>query len=123
MLRADEPAFERFGEIYFSLVHRGVVKGWHRHSRMTLNYACPVGRILLVLFDDRAGSPTFGQIQEIEMGEDVYVRVRVPHQVWNAFRGVSSVDSLVANCATIPHDPDEIERIPHDDPRIPYRWS
>ena len=29
MLRADDPAFERFGEIYFSLVYPGVVKGWH----------------------------------------------------------------------------------------------
>ena len=31
-----------FGEIYFSTVYRGVVKGWHRHREMTLNYACVV---------------------------------------------------------------------------------
>ena len=61
MLRADDPHFERFGEIYFSTVYAGVVKGWHLHERMTINYAVPVGAIKLVLFDDREGSPTRGQ--------------------------------------------------------------
>ena len=45
MLREDDPAFERFGEIYFSLVYPGVVKGWHLHKRMTLNYAVPIGMV------------------------------------------------------------------------------
>src|SRR5205823_2429927 len=61
MLRADDPHFERFGEIYFSTVYAGVVKGWHLHERMTINYAVPFGSIKLVLFDDRAGSSTRGQ--------------------------------------------------------------
>ncbi len=123
MLRADDAAFERFGEIYFSLVHPGWVKGWHWHSRMTINYAVPVGRIRLVLYDDRAGSPTRGEVQVIEVGEDGYVRVTVPPGVWNGFLGLGDRDALVANCATIPHDPQEIVRIAPDDPRIPYRWA
>lgn len=122
MLRADDPAFEGFGEIYFSFVHPGWVKGWHRHAAMTLSYAVPVGRIRLVLYDDRPGSPTHRQIQEIELGADAYQRVRVPPGVWNGFLGLGAVDALVANCATLPHDPEEISRIPPDDPRIPYRW-
>jgi dTDP-4-dehydrorhamnose 3,5-epimerase len=48
MLRADDPHFQGFGEIYFSLVYPGVVKGWHRHTAMTLNYAVPVGMVKLV---------------------------------------------------------------------------
>ena len=47
MLREDHEVFERFGEIYFSLVYPGVVKGWHIHKRMTLNYAVPVGILCL----------------------------------------------------------------------------
>ncbi len=122
MLREDDPAFERFGEVYFSFVHPGWVKGWHRHSAMTLNYAVPVGRILLVLYDDRASSPTRGALQEIELGADRYARVRVPAGVWNGFLGRGASDAMVANCATLPHDPDELERLPPDDPAIPYRW-
>lgn len=125
MLRADDPAFERFGEIYFSIVRPGRVKGWHVHSAMTLNYAVPVGRITLVLYDEREGSRTQGKLQEIKLGEDpeLYRRVRVPPGVWNGFAGLGGRDSMVANCATLPHDPDEITRIAPDDPRVPYRWK
>lgn len=125
MLRADDDGFERFGEIYFSFIRPGWVKGWHLHPGMTLNYAVPVGRIKLVLYDDRDGSPTRGEVQEIELGEDedVYSRVRIPAGVWNGHGCIGDRDALVANCATLPHDPHEGLRIPPDDPRIPYRWS
>ena len=65
MLRADDPHFLGFGEIYFSTVYRDVVKGWHRHRLMTLNYAVPFGWIKLVLFDDRVDSATRGTIEEL----------------------------------------------------------
>ena len=58
MLRRDDAWFTQFGEMYFSLVYPGAVKGWHLHKRMTLNYAVPSGRIKLVLYDDRDDSPT-----------------------------------------------------------------
>ena len=34
MLRRDDPHFEEFGEIYFSMVYPGVIKGWHIHKKM-----------------------------------------------------------------------------------------
>jgi dTDP-4-dehydrorhamnose 3,5-epimerase len=45
VLRRRDPHFIEFGEIYFSSIYEGIVKGWHRHRMMTLNYACIVGRI------------------------------------------------------------------------------
>ena len=60
MLRADDPHFIGFGEIYFSVVYPGVVKGWHLHQKMTLNYAVVTGMIKLVLYDERPESPTRG---------------------------------------------------------------
>src|SRR3989338_5688141 len=83
MLRRDDPHFERFGEIYFSAVEPGVVKGWHLHTRMTLNYAVPVGRVRLVLYDSREASGTKGQLQEIVIGGSDYVPPRVPPGVCN----------------------------------------
>ena len=56
MLRASDPHFRQFGEIYFSSVYRDAIKGWHRHREMTLNYACVWGRVKLVIFDDREAS-------------------------------------------------------------------
>lgn len=123
MLRRDDPWFEQFGEIYFSLVYPGAVKGWHLHKRMTLNYAVVVGRIKLALYDDREESPTRGQLQEIFAGEDNYVLVRVPPGVWNGFKGLGVAPAIVANCATEPHDPEEIVRLDPFSSRIPYDWS
>jgi dTDP-4-dehydrorhamnose 3,5-epimerase len=123
MLRADEPHFAGFGEIYFSTINPGAIKAWHIHKFMTLNYAVPVGQIKLVLYDDRANSATRGEIQEILLGPDSYSLVTVPPLVWNGFGGVGASPALVANCATIPHDPAEIERRDPFDPAIPYDWS
>ena len=123
MLRADAPHFERFGEIYFSTVYPNVVKGWLRHRRMTLNYAVVSGKIKLVLYDDREDSPTRSELMELFVGEQNYVLVTVPPFVWNGFKGVGTAPAIVANCATVPHDPAEIERLDPWSERIPYRWD
>ena len=123
MLRADAPHFEGFGEIYFSTVYPNVVKGWHLHRRMTLNYAVVSGMIKLVLYDDREDSPTRSELMELFVGEQNYVLVTVPPLVWNGFKGVGTAPAIVANCATAPHDPTEIERLDPESPRIPYRWD
>src|SRR4051812_7847181 len=72
MLRASDPHFGQFGEIYFSTIYKGIIKGWHWHREMSLRYACMHGRIKLVLFDDRANSPTNGHLMEVFLGPDSY---------------------------------------------------
>lgn len=123
MLRRDWDVFEGFGEIYFSCVFPGKIKAWHIHKRMTLNYAVPLGEIRFVLYDDRPDSPTRGEVQEMVLGPDNYRLVTVPPMIWNGFKGLGSETSIVANCATIPHDPDEIVRRDPMDSTIPYDWT
>lgn len=123
MLRSDSEHFDGFGEVYFSLVYPGVVKGWHRHHEMTLRYAVPVGMVKLVCYDDRADSPTHGNVLEVHTGELAYSLVVIPPMVWNGFKGEGTSPALVANCASIPHRPDEIDRLPPFGAEIPYDWS
>lgn len=123
MLRRDDPWFEEFGEIYFSTVKPGVVKGWHLHKKMTLNYAVVSGRIKLALYDEREGSKTKGELQEVYLGGEDYALVTVPPGVWNGFKGLGETDSIVANCATVPHAPEEIVRIEALSPKIGYDWK
>lgn len=123
MLRADDAEFEKFGEIYFSMVYPGVVKGWHLHKSMTLNYAVISGMIKLVLCDQRENSPTKGIVQEIFLGEDNYCLVKVPKGIINGFKGIGPKPAIVANCATEPHNPDEISRIDPFSKDIPYNWE
>ncbi len=123
MLREDASVFSRFGEIYFSCTHPGVVKAWHLHKEMTLNYAVIYGEIKFVLFDDRPESPTRGLVQELFISPENYLLVTVPPRIWNGFKSVGTQTAIVANCATLPHRADEIERRPAFDPSIPYHWD
>lgn len=122
MLREDAPHYLRFGEIYFSWVNPGVVKAWHRHREMTLNYAVPVGRVKVVLYDPRPASATAGAVMEVVLGENEYALLTIPPGLWSGFEGLAPTPSMVANCATLPHRADEIERRDVESPDIPYDW-
>jgi dTDP-4-dehydrorhamnose 3,5-epimerase len=104
------------GEVYFSFVNPGVIKAWHLHKRMTLNYACIHGDIMVGLVDGRPGSQTKdnANILRLEAGNpDNWMVVRIPPGVWNGFRCFPSRHyhhSVVVNFGSEPHDPDEIVR-------------
>ena len=123
VLRADESKFTSFGECYLSEVLTGQVKAWKRHRLQTQELAVPVGRIQMVVFDDREGCETRGQVQVLEMGRpDAYYRLRIPPDLWYGFQCISDEPALLVNCADIPHDPAEAEQRPMNDPGIPYKW-
>jgi dTDP-4-dehydrorhamnose 3,5-epimerase len=123
MLRSDDAHFIQFGEIYFSSVHRGVVKGWKNHTRLTANYACIHGRIKVVLYDDRESSPTGGALMEVTVGPEDYSLLVIPPGIWHAFQGLAEPLSILANCATEPHDPEELDRVDPSSGQIPYEWG
>ncbi|OGW84134.1 MAG: dTDP-4-dehydrorhamnose 3,5-epimerase [Omnitrophica bacterium RIFCSPLOWO2_01_FULL_45_10] len=123
MITRDSPVFTTFGEIYFSSVNSGAVKAWRKHLKMTQCFAVPVGRVKLVIFDDREGSSTKGETLEMEIGEDNYCLVKIPPMLWYGFKGMSGIPALIANCTDIPHDPHEIKRSDPADMQIPYVWE
>lgn len=123
MLRNDDAHFEQFGEIYFSTVYPGAIKGWHIHHQMTLNYAVVTGSIKLVLYDARPDSKSHGELMELFLGDQNYALVTVPPMVWNGFKGIGTIQAVVANCSSIPHSKEEIERLDPFDPSIPYDWA
>ena len=123
MLRADAPHFSSFGEIYFSVANPGTVKAWKRHRRMTQQLAVPVGRVRVVVYDDREASPTKGELQVIDMGEHNYVLLRIPPLLWYGFQGIARQPSLIANCTDMPHDPYEAEACEPGAGGIPYTWA
>ena len=124
MLRCDAPEFVRFGECYFSEVLPGVVKAWKRHRAQTQNLTVPTGRIRIVIYDDREGSPSKGRVLALELGRpDAYLRLRIPPGLWYGFACLSDTPALLANCADLPHDPADSDVRPLNDPAIPYTWE
>lgn len=122
MLKETDPHFVRFGEIYFSTVNPGVVKAWKHHRRMTANYACVHGRIRVVLHDGREESETKGETMEVEISPVEHRLIVIPPGIWHGFQGLSEPLSILANCATEPSDPQELDRLDPHDPQIPYAW-
>ena len=123
MMRNDDPDFSAFGECYFSEVLPGAVKAWKRHRRQTQNLAVPVGRIRMVIYDDRKTSPTHGKVCEMQLGRpDAYVRLRIPPDIWYGFQCVSTIPALLANCSDLPHEPGESDVLPLGARGIPYQW-
>ncbi|MBI4596907.1 MAG: dTDP-4-dehydrorhamnose 3,5-epimerase family protein [Candidatus Omnitrophica bacterium] len=123
MLKATDPHFIRFGEIYFSCAWPGAIKAWHIHTSMTLHNAVISGRAKLVMYDGRKGSPSYGTIQEVFLGEDNYVLVQIPPGITNGYKAYGDRLVILANCATEPHRPEEIVRIDPFTTEIPYDWG
>ena len=124
MLKAQDPEFTVFGEVYCSEVEPLAVKAWKRHKLMTQHFIVPVGRVLFVLYDDRENSPSQGTVLECELGRpDAYSLLTLPPMLWYGFKGLASAPSLIVNCADLAHQPDESQRADPDAARIPYVWK
>ncbi len=122
-MKCVDPGFEGFGEAYFSSIIGGLVKAWKRHSRMTLNLVCIVGKIHFVLYDGRKDSSSKGEFMEITLSPDspdTYHRLTIPPGVWMGFVGIDKDKSILLNVANIPHDPAEQVNIPLEESDIVY---
>ena len=124
-LKAQEDSFKNFGEAYFSFVNKGKIKGWKRHTKMTLNLIVPVGKIRFVLYDDRDNSKTKDNFNDLILGPEIqYSRLTIPPGIWMAFQGIGDEQNLLLNIADIPHDPSEAEQLPIENNRIPnFKWQ
>jgi len=125
ILRSDEEIFERFGQIYVSLNYPGVIRAWHYHKKQEDFWAVVKGMIKAVLYDAREGSPTRGEVQEVFMGEQNPILLRIPIGVLHGYKTIGVEPSLLINIPTRPYDrsePDEY-RLPYDSDEIPYDWA
>lgn len=123
VLRSDDKEFKKFGEVYFSKAYPGVIKGWHLHKKMTLNYCVVEGMIKLVLYDHRKKSKTYKELQEIFIGEDNYCLVQIPPKIINGYKTIGVKPSILVNCSTDPYDPKEMTKIDPFSKKIPYSWE
>ena len=125
MLRCDDSLFEKFGQVYLSVCRPNVVKGWHYHKKQTDNFVVVKGNAKVVLYDDRKGSGTKGEVHEVFMGEDNQILLKIPTYVVHGITRVGDEPSYLINCPTLPYDykkPDEF-RISFNGKEIPYDWG
>lgn len=125
ILRADDPIFEQFGQVYVSLNYPGVIRAWHWHEHQDDYFCCIAGMIQVPLYDLREDGPTYGELNEFFLGEHHPVLLKIPRGVAHGYKTLGVTPSLLVNLPTRPYDrdhPDE-QRLPWNTARIPYSWE
>ena len=112
-MKASDDGFSGFGEAYFSTVNQGEVKGWKKHTEMTLNLVVVIGEIEFVVYDDNS-------FYSVKLSKNNYQRLTVEPGLWLAFRGVS-VENMLLNLASIEHNANESENVDLD--TFNYNWN
>lgn len=118
-MKHGDAGYAGFGEAYFSWVSAGAVKAWKRHTQMTMNVVVPVGQVRFVFRCVNTDDVEGFRVEEIGVAR--YARLTVPPGIWFGFQGLHTRQSLVLNIASIPHDPNEVERLAPSD--INYVWN
>ncbi|HIP54002.1 MAG TPA: dTDP-4-dehydrorhamnose 3,5-epimerase [Sulfurimonas autotrophica] len=113
-MKKSDAGYDGFGEAYFSTINKEEIKGWKKHTIMTLNLVVPVGAIEFVVYDEEDKS-FFTQI----LSQENYQRLTVKPNAWMAFRGIGE-HNILLNLANIEHNPDEALNIPLAE--ISYEW-
>ena len=119
-MKEGDPGFAGFGEAYFTFVNYKAIKGWKKHSLMTLNLVVPVGAVKFVIFDERDNSFTKGHFFETILSRQYYYRLTVAPGLWTAFQGIDKNENMVLNIGSIHHDPTETDDLQLDNPKLQY---
>ena len=125
MFRSDSPDFQKFGQVYMTLVNPGVVKAWHYHKKQTDNFVCVRGMAKVALHDAREDSPTKGETNTFVIGWQRQRRLTIPPGVYHGFAAIGTLPAAIINIPTELYDyenPDEFRRA-WDDPEIGYDWA
>ena len=116
-LKANDPDFSKFGEVYFSIIKKGSTKGWKKHTRMTCNIVVISGFVEFILHDEK----TFKRflIGRNDQSNFQHALLTIYPGTWFSFHGLE--DSIISNVADIVHDPEESVNVPLSDfsPQFP----
>ena len=112
-MKASDESFFGFGEAYFSTINKSDIKGWKKHTEMTLNLVVVTGEVELVVYD---GTDFF----RAKLSKDNYQRLTIEPGLWVAFRGLSD-ENMLLNIASIEHDPSESENVDLGD--FNFKWD
>jgi len=113
-MKKSDNGFDGFGEAYFSTINRSDIKGWKKHTQMTLNLIVSAGEIEFVVYSEKTA-----EFFSVKLSQSNYQRLTIAPNLWMAFRGVREYNMLL-NLASIEHDPKEAINIGLDE--IQYAW-
>ena len=111
-MKGSDDEFYGFGEVYFSSINKGEIKGWKKHTEMILNIVVPKGAIKFVIYDGNS-------FESVELSRKNYQRLTISNGLWLAFQGVDK-ENILLNIANIEHNFTEAVNV--DIGSLDYEW-
>lgn len=110
--------------VYQITIRPGRIKTWAMHKEQDDRLFISQGAVRIVLYDDRADSPTHKMVNILYVDEHNRTLVLIPRGVYHAVQNVGHTDVYMVNMPTKAYNhanPDKY-RLPLDNDLIPYRF-
>jgi dTDP-4-dehydrorhamnose 3,5-epimerase len=98
------------------------IKGWGLHLHKDDRYTIIHGEMVVVLYDARTDSDTYGMTQQVTMSAEGVRQLLIPAGVWHADVNVSGEEVKLINLPTAPYSYEDPDRylLPWDTAEIPF---
>lgn len=123
ILRAIDPHFAKFGQVYFvGDMVRGTIRAFHKHEIMWDWFFISHGSAKFAFMDDRPDSPTYKEVQTVVIGQQKPVVIAVPPGVFHGWMSLEDDTQMVSIASEVYNreNPDEV-RVPPDS--FGYVWE
>ncbi len=109
-------------QVFQSVLQPGSTSAWHPHEQTTDRIFVNHGRLHIVLFDARPGSPTHGNVIEFRAGDLRPMLIVIPAQVWHGVRNEGSAPASLLNLVDRAYEYDGPDHwsLPPDTDQIPF---
>lgn len=118
---SDEPIVY----IYQASIRPGMTKAWLVHQHQEDRICAVAGFMRWALYDDRADSPTYRQLDIFTISERNRAILRIPRGVWHGVQNIGQDEAIFVNTPTAPYNhenPDKL-RLPLKNDLIPFDFS
>ncbi len=125
VLRDNDNLLSNFGQSNYTTAGSGTIKAFHWHKSQDDLWFVATGKAIIVLYDQRKNSPTYGETQTIPCGEEDWKLVLIPVGVVHGYKVVSKEPCGLFYHVTKSYNretPDE-ERIDPFDKEINFDWK
>lgn len=110
MYTRDDFWTEGFAYAYQTTIRPGMLKGWFAHHRKLDRYHLVTGELLVLLYDDREGSPTQGMSQKVVLSEKTDRQVLIPPRLWHLSLNIGQTDAVLVNLPSTHYDHENPDR-------------
>jgi len=106
---------------YQTSVRPRQIKGWARHELKVDRYCLTSGDLMVLLHDDRGGSPSRGVTMRVMLSPEGDRQIVIPVGVWHMIINLRDEDAQLLNFPTEPYHHDKPDRIllPWDTDELP----